>query len=106
LFRLTGYCVADGKRLVKNTPSTRILRNMPNPFNPGTTIEYEVAQEGFVELTVSDAMGRAVRTLVQTFQGSGVHRLHFDAAELPSGLYFCILRSGGRSDIHSMLLSK
>lgn len=106
LFRLTGYCVADGKRLVKNTPSTRILRNTPNPFNPGTTIEYEVAQEGFVELTVSDAMGRAVRTLVQTFQSSGVHRINFDAAELPSGLYFCILRSGGHSDVHSMLLSK
>jgi hypothetical protein len=106
LFRLNGYCVGDGNRLVKSKPSTRILRNVPNPFNPGTSIEYEIAEDGFVDLTITNAMGREVTSLVQAIETAGLHRIRFDAAELPSGVYYCVLRSGGRLDVHSLILSK
>ena len=44
--------------------SFKLAQNYPNPFNPVTTIEYNVANSGFVTLEVYDVMGRLVKTLV------------------------------------------
>ncbi|MBL0176232.1 MAG: choice-of-anchor D domain-containing protein [Ignavibacteria bacterium] len=106
LFRLDGYCIDDGNRLVGDRPSFGLLSNTPNPFNPSTTITYDIASDGFVELSVMDAMGRTVRSLVRTVQTAGRHRILFDAVTLPSGVYYCILRSGASSAARPMVLSK
>ncbi|MGE5365406.1 MAG: T9SS type A sorting domain-containing protein [Bacteroidota bacterium] len=65
-----------------------LSQNYPNPFNPSTTISYQLPQDGLVRLSVFDALGREVRSLVNTFQQAGTHSVSVDAGSLTSGIYF------------------
>jgi chitinase len=69
----------------------------PNPFNPSTTIRYEMKTTGFVTLKLYDLFGREIETLVNEFKNAGVWSVRFDASQyhLPSGVYFCRLSAGG-----------
>ena len=78
-------------------------QNYPNPFNPVTTIRYELPAAGEVQLTVHDRTGREVARPVAGFRPAGVHTLRFDAAHLPSGLYFYTLRSGSFTTTRKMV---
>jgi hypothetical protein len=80
--------------------------NFPNPFNPSTTIEYGLPAAGRVRLTVFDVLGRELATLVDEHQAAGVHRQQFDAAGLPSGVYFYRLTAGGVTRTNRMVLAK
>jgi enediyne biosynthesis protein E4 len=63
--------------------------NFPNPFNPSTTIGYQLSSPSHVELKIFDILGREVRTLVNTEQTSGRYTLNFDGSQLSSGIYLC-----------------
>ncbi|MBN1465616.1 CotH kinase family protein, partial [candidate division KSB1 bacterium] len=76
-------------------PTEFRLANYPNPFNPGTTIEYAIRQRGHVTLTIYDILGREVVTLVDEIQAPDHYKLWFDASRLSSGVYFCRLQAGG-----------
>jgi hypothetical protein len=70
-----------------------VLQSYPNPFNPICTIRYEIPVAGAVRLTVFDASGAAVRTLVNAWMPAGVHSEVWDGRdqngrEVPSGVYF------------------
>lgn len=84
-----------------------ITGNYPNPFNPGTVIEYRVP-DGLheVRLDVIDAYGRVVRMLVDEVRPGGMYRQSFDADGLPSGTYIARLRSGTVVRMHRMVLVK
>lgn len=70
-------------------PVTPALRgNYPNPFNPGTTIEYMVSSPSRVTLRVFDVLGRMSETLVSGVVQPGFHRAAWDASDHPSGVYF------------------
>jgi hypothetical protein len=81
-------------------------QNYPNPFNPFTTIEYRLAGEQFVELSLYDVLGRKVATLVNKAQAQGQYTIRFDASRLPSGTYFYELRVNGSRAIRKMQLNK
>ncbi len=89
-------------------------QNFPNPFNPSTTIRFEIDRsrdEAFVELAVFDLRGRMIRTLVSGVPGEGVHRIHWDGtddrgASLPSGVYFSRLTVGDDSNVRKMILAQ
>ena len=66
-----------------------ILQNFPNPFNPSTTIAYDVPHNSVVTLRVYDALGRQVRTLMEGEVAAGVRTVVFDAGGMASGTYFC-----------------
>jgi len=66
--------------------------NYPNPFNPSTTISYQIPVDGNVSLKVYNLLGNEVKTLVNDYQSAGNHKIEFDAAELSSGNYFYILK--------------
>ena len=80
--------------------------NYPNPFNPTTTIAYDLAAAGAVRLAVYDVYGREVARLVDATQAPGHYEVPFDAAHLASGTYFYRLEAGRFRSIRQMLLIK
>ncbi len=62
--------------------------NYPNPFNPTTTIAYEVPVTSNVNITVYDTNGREIETLVNENHARGTYTVPFDASSLASGVYF------------------
>jgi len=70
------------------------ISNFPNPFNPTTTLRYNLAKDSEVTLTIYDMLGRKVRTLVNGFQKSGSYKVSFDATNLATGLYIYQLKTG------------
>lgn len=62
--------------------------NYPNPFNPTTIINYQMPKDGHVTLTVYDALGRRVATLVDGFEDAGYHQVTLNGSGLSSGIYF------------------
>ncbi len=82
------------------------VRNYPNPFHSFTTINYELNSHSKVKLSVYNAMGKNVATLVNQWQQPGAHSVIFDAGKLESGLYFFSLKSGLSEQRGKMLLIK
>ena len=113
----TGHQRAPGRTLpyqltgLENTEETivkgfELYPNFPNPFNPETTIKYQLGQAAQVKLTVFDVSGRAIITLVDKWQPAGLHTVKFDGSTLPSGLYFARLQSANQQATIKMMLLK
>ncbi len=83
-----------------------LYQNYPNPFNPSTTIQYAVSEPTTVRLTILDALGRVVESLVNDRQSAGDHSVTWDATSQPSGVYFCRLEAGGFVEVRVMSLAK
>jgi len=82
-----------------------LQQNYPNPFNPTTTISYRLAAYSHVWLTIYDASGKKIKTLVNAAQGQGEYQLTFDGNTLASGVYFYQLTTDrGFSQIKKMIL--
>ncbi len=75
-------------------PLSFTLSAYPNPFNPTTTISFELRDAAEVTLQVFDLLGREVAVLVNGRRDAGTYSVAFDAASLASGLYLCQLRAG------------
>lgn len=83
-----------------------LAANYPNPFNPTTTISYQVAQASVVSVRIYNVLGQRLATPVQGFHQPGVYRFVFDAGTLPSGIYFYRLVVDGQPvETRKMLLS-
>jgi hypothetical protein len=89
---------------------TALYQNVPNPFNPLTTIRFDLARPGSVRLRIYDVAGRRVRTLVEAWVGAGAGKsavwdgLDGAGLRVPSGLYFYRLEAGGAVVTRKMLL--
>lgn len=85
-----------------------LQQNFPNPFNPSTTIVFDLPSEGRVRLTVTDLLGKEVAMLADERRPAGTHEVRFDAASLslPSGVYFYTLAAGGSVQSRKMVLTK
>jgi hypothetical protein len=89
-------------------------QNYPNPFNPTTAISFQLpapsGAEGsavsFVRLTVFDALGREVATLVNEQKPAGSHTVIWNAQNYPSGVYICRIVAGDHVDSKKMILLK
>lgn len=83
------------------------LDNAPNPFNGNTMISYTLPTSASVSLTVTDASGRDVATLIgDERQAAGNHSVEFDAATLSNGVYFYTLSVNGTATTRRMVLSR
>jgi VWFA-related protein len=85
---------------------TRILPNVPNPFNPTTRIRYSVGRTDRVSLTLFDAIGRRMRTLVEERQEAGEYHVVLDGSLLANGIYYLQLRVGSDTDMRQIALVK
>lgn len=84
----------------------RLYQNFPNPFNPSTTISYELSANRFVSLKVYDVLGREVKTLVNEVKKIGRYEVQFDASGLASGVYFYRIRAGNFAKTMKLMLMK
>ncbi len=80
--------------------------NYPNPFNPETTIKFDIAKSTFTELKIYDSRGSEVRTLVNEDLKPGNYEFKFFAGNLPSGAYFYRLKTSEFTETKRMILVK
>ena len=82
------------------------INSYPNPFNPSTTISYSLPQKGEVVLKIYNSLGQEVKTLVNDFKEKGIHKVNFDASDLPSGVYIYSIQANDFHQSKKMILLK
>jgi fibronectin-binding autotransporter adhesin len=83
-----------------------LYQNFPNPFNPTTTIKFDLPKESNVTLKVFNVLGQEVATLVNNVMPAGHQSFSFDASKLSSGMYIYRIQAGDFVQIRKMLLMK
>lgn len=86
--------------------SVELSGNYPNPFNPGTIIEYALPRTAAVRLAVYDLLGREVALLADGVRQAANHRVRFDGSGLPSGIYLYRLEISGQVLTRRMIFLK
>jgi len=86
-------------------------QNRPNPFNPETTISYELNIESKIELKIYNVKGQKIKTLLSEIQTTGTHSVIWDGRDnkgemVSSGIYFYLIDSENEQHIRKMLLLK
>ena len=76
-----------------------LSQNYTNPFNPSTTINFDLPADGFVTLKIFNTSGKEVATLVNETRSSGYNNISFNPAYLSSGVYYYRLESNGISKV-------
>ena len=99
--------ITSVEQLSTNLPTNFYLsQNFPNPFNPSTTIGYQLAQGSKVTLKVYNVLGKEILTLIDEYKPRGRYEKEFSAVKLPSGVYFYQLSAGSFVETKKMLLIK
>lgn len=88
-------------------PTTvRLLPSYPNPFNPATTIIWELDSNKMVEINLYDISGRLVRNITNSVYAAGTHQILFNAGNLSSGIYVVQLKTADIMLSQKMILLK
>jgi Secretion system C-terminal sorting domain len=91
----------------KIVPNSYVLYpNYPNPFNPSTTISFNLEEIGNVSLVVYDILGQKVSTLIQKEMSAGLHNFQFEANNLESGTYYYRLKTNKFKKVRKMVILK
>jgi len=101
--------VEDPREAAGLIRTVRLFQNRPNPVLSATQISFELPQPGSVELSVYEADGRLVRTLLAEEREAGRHSIAWDGAneagrKVPGGAYFYRLRAPGMEESRRMIL--
>jgi len=89
----------------QSIPETFSIKNYPNPFNPQTTIRFDVPKDAMVSVRIYDLLGREVYNY-SGYQTAGTHELKFDGSNFASGMYFYSVESNGFKETKKMVLLK
>ncbi|MBN1448038.1 MAG: choice-of-anchor D domain-containing protein [Bacteroidetes bacterium] len=92
-FLLEGYCLADGRRLIRSDGGITLAPSVPNPVHSRATLAFTLDRQRPVRLSVTDMQGREVTVLLHAVLPAGRHEYIFDAGALDVGSYFVLLRS-------------
>ena len=106
IFAKMNNSFAEGIMLEKETPSDYSIGSYPNPFNPITTINYQLPKDGMVTIKVYDVLGKEVATLVNEQKSAGYYKVDFDASRMTSGVYICSIQTSGFNKSIKLLLAK
>jgi len=91
----------------KETPASFVLsQNYPNPFNPTTTISFDLPSRQLISLKVFDLLGREVSTIASGVLQAGSYSRQWNAANIPSGVYFYCLQAGSFNQTKKLILLK
>ena len=99
----TGMGISDDAPIAS---SYELGQNYPNPSNPTTHIRFNIPETGNTKLTVFNIMGEAVANLVDGVVPAGGHTVSWNAANMPTGVYFYRMESGNFSQTRKLLLVK
>ena len=83
-----------------------LAQNYPNPFNPATTIQYSIARESRVNISVYNLIGQRVMTLVDEVRAPGTYSVRLDGSRLASGVYLYRLEAGRFVSTKKLVLLK
>jgi len=102
---------SEGDQTLSIPAATALKGNYPNPFNPSTSIAFDMARDGQVTIDVFNIKGQKVKTLVNEFFGVGSHKVVWNGDDLNgrtvgSGVYFYRMTTNGYSKTQKMLLMK
>jgi len=85
----------------------KLSQNYPNPFNPTTKIDYELHDDGMVNIKLYDLSGKELRTILNEARTAGYYTLEFNAEDLSSGVYIYRMEVDGiLKDTKQMILLK
>ena len=98
----------EGKNVfeVNQTMDFELSQNIPNPFNPSTSISYSIPENAFVALKIYDVLGNEVEVLINEQKEPGNYQIDFNASELSSGIYYYTLTEGNFTSTKKMILVK
>ncbi|VAX24563.1 Glycosyl hydrolase, BNR repeat precursor [hydrothermal vent metagenome] len=91
---------------VYSTIENKLVGNYPNPFNPTTTIRFDLAKESDVVINIYNVLGEVISTLVNQKMTSGKHKVEFDASNLSSGIYYYRFSTSDFVDVKKMMVIK
>ncbi|HOQ81402.1 MAG TPA: choice-of-anchor J domain-containing protein, partial [Candidatus Cloacimonadota bacterium] len=102
---------SDPEVIVPVITQTVLKGNYPNPFNPETSIAFDLATEGNVSIDIYNAKGQKVKTLVNDRYGVGAHSVVWNGKDdngknVGSGIYFFNMKSGKYTSTRKMILMK
>lgn len=83
-----------------------LSQNFPNPFNPVTTVFFQIPTRDFVTIKLYDILGREISTLANEMMEAGRYSLQIHAEKLSSGIYFYKMTSGNYSSLKKMVVLK
>lgn len=87
-------------------PEVFTIAAYPNPFNPETTIEYNIPESGDVKVEIYNLLGQKLTTLEDTEKEAGTYKIIFSAESLSSGIYICKITSMNKCLIKKLLILK
>ena len=88
----TGVAAAEDDNAVPD--AFALMHNYPNPFNPVTTIRYDLPEAVDVRLSIYNVRGQLIETLMNAYQEAGYHELVWNAEDQSSGIYFYRIEAG------------
>jgi len=98
--------LGTGSNLSEIPKEFKLYENYPNPFNPTTSIKYDLANNSFVKLVVYDITGKEVETLVSENMQAGRYEASFNGSSYSSGIYFAKIEAGSYKHIIKMVMVK
>ncbi|MCP4144835.1 MAG: agmatine deiminase family protein [bacterium] len=109
------HCVTNDKPLlnISSVPleikTAKLLLNHPNPFNPMTTLSFDLPSDGFAKLEIVDATGSLIKVLINEFSAEGLHEVTWNGCNslsqpMSSGVYYSRLSFNGEVDSGRVVL--
>jgi hypothetical protein len=93
--------------MVQAVPNVyKLEKNYPNPFNPETTIKFQLPEAQHVTITIYDIAGREIVRLVDEYRQAGSYQTTWKARNVASGVYFYRIQAGHFRDIKRLVLLK
>jgi aryl-phospho-beta-D-glucosidase BglC (GH1 family) len=100
------FSVATTVEQEKSPECFQLFDNYPNPFNPSTTIAFNLPSRFFVTLKIFDVIGREIDTIISGELEGGKHTAQWNAQGLPSGVYYCIMQAGDFRETKKLIILK
>ncbi len=106
--RLGITCAADVTTNLTKAKNLKVAGAYPNPFNPLTSIEFELGARETVKVIIYDSLGKEIQTLCNEQKNAGITKIQWNPAalSLPSGIYFCRISAGLSVDILKLIYLK